>query len=126
MALKIFFLHSLQLPQYPAYLHLLFVKFTGKSFLKVYSDYHYHDFQSAINSMDWERIIRARKPPQYFEFGPASQDPFSFCQIQLALNTVYCKRPIQCLASSKILTPHPLTARRVCTPMEEHGATVRM
>jgi len=29
---------------------------------------------------------------------------------------LYCKRPIQCLASSKILTPHPLTARRVCTP----------
>ncbi len=28
---------------------------------------------------------------------------------------LYCKRPIQCLASSKILTPHPLTARRVCT-----------
>jgi hypothetical protein len=25
---------------------------------------------------------------QYFEFGPASQDPFSFCQIQLALDTV--------------------------------------
>ena len=30
---------------------------------------------------------------------------------------VYCKRPIQCLASSKILTPHPLTARRVCIPL---------
>ncbi len=29
---------------------------------------------------------------------------------------LYCKRPIQCLAFSKILTPHPLTARRVCTP----------
>jgi hypothetical protein len=28
---------------------------------------------------------------------------------------LYCKRPIQCLASSKLL-PHPLTARRVCTP----------
>ncbi len=27
---------------------------------------------------------------QHFEFGPASHDPFSFCQIQLALNTVYC------------------------------------
>ncbi len=26
----------------------------------------------------------------------------------------YCTRPIQCLASSEILTPHPLTARRVC------------
>ncbi len=26
---------------------------------------------------------------QHFEFGPASQDPFSFCQIQLALETVY-------------------------------------
>ncbi len=25
---------------------------------------------------------------QHFEFGPASQDPFSFGQIQLALNTV--------------------------------------
>jgi hypothetical protein len=25
----------------------------------------------------------------HFEFGPASQDPFSFCQIQLALETVY-------------------------------------
>jgi hypothetical protein len=29
--------------------------------------------------------------------------------------THYCKRPIQCLAATKILTPHPLTARRVCT-----------
>ncbi len=29
---------------------------------------------------------------------------------------LYCKRPIQCLASSEILIPHPLTARRVCTP----------
>jgi hypothetical protein len=29
---------------------------------------------------------------------------------------LYCKRPIQCLASSEILTPHPLTAPRVCTP----------
>ncbi len=27
-----------------------------------------------------------------------------------------CKRPIRCLASSKILTPHPLTAWRVCIP----------
>ncbi len=26
---------------------------------------------------------------------------------------LYCKRPIQCLASSKILTPHPLTAQCV-------------
>jgi hypothetical protein len=32
---------------------------------------------------------------------------------------LYCKRPIQCLASSKILkilTTHPLTARQECTP----------
>jgi hypothetical protein len=28
---------------------------------------------------------------------------------------LYCKRPIQCLAFSEMLTPHPLTARRVCT-----------
>ncbi len=31
------------------------------------------------------------------------------------IERLYGKRPIQCLASSKILTPHPLTARRVCT-----------
>ncbi len=34
-----------------------------------------------------------------------------------AVERFYCKRPILCLASSKILTPHPpLIARRVCTP----------
>jgi hypothetical protein len=31
---------------------------------------------------------------------------------------LYCKRPIQCLAPYKILTPHPLTARRVCTKVQ--------
>jgi hypothetical protein len=35
---------------------------------------------------------------------------------RLPAEGLYCKRPIQCLASSKILTPHSLTARRVCTP----------
>jgi hypothetical protein len=34
----------------------------------------------------------------------------------LPVEGLYCKRPIPCLASSKILTPHPVTARRVCTP----------
>ncbi len=33
-----------------------------------------------------------------------------------AVEGLYCKRPIQCLASSDQLTPHPVTARRVCTP----------
>jgi hypothetical protein len=32
---------------------------------------------------------------QYFEFGPASQDPFSFCQIQLGLDTVYVYLPVK-------------------------------
>ncbi len=33
----------------------------------------------------------------------------------LPVEGLYCKRLIQCLASSKILTPpHPLSARRVC------------
>ncbi len=35
----------------------------------------------------------------------------------LPVEGLYCKRPIQSLASSKILTPHPLTARRVCPPL---------
>jgi hypothetical protein len=33
-----------------------------------------------------------------------------------AIEGLYCKRPFQCLASSEILTPQPLTARRVCIP----------
>jgi hypothetical protein len=36
--------------------------------------------------------------------------------IDFIAERLYCKRPVQCLASSKILTPHSLTARRVCTP----------
>ncbi len=44
---------------------------------------------SIISSMDWERTIGAMKLHQHFEFGPAWQDPFSFCRIQLALHTVY-------------------------------------
>jgi hypothetical protein len=42
---------------------------------------------TVIKSTDWERTIRAMKLHQYFEFGPASQDPFSFCQIQIAHDT---------------------------------------
>ena len=34
----------------------------------------------------------------------------------IGVEGLYCKRPIQCLASSEILTPHPLTARLVCVP----------
>jgi hypothetical protein len=32
---------------------------------------------------------RVMKLHQYFELGPASKDPFSFCQIQLSLDTVW-------------------------------------
>ncbi len=34
---------------------------------------------------------------------------------------LYCMRPIQWLASSELLTPMPLTARRVCTPTVPHS-----
>jgi hypothetical protein len=37
---------------------------------------------------------------------------------------LYCKRPIQWLASSKILTPHPLTAQRVCTGGRGGGGSI--
>ncbi len=39
-----------------------------------------------------------------------------------AVEGLYCKRPIQCLASSEILTPQPITAQRVCTPPPAFGA----
>ena len=35
---------------------------------------------------------------------------------------LYCKRPIQCLASSEILTPHPSTPGVHCTPPPAFGA----
>ncbi len=38
------------------------------------------------------------------------------CPSPETVERLCCKRTIQCLASSKILTPTPLTARRVCTP----------
>ncbi len=42
-----------------------------------------------FNGLGKEPCIKAMKLHHHFEFGPASQDPFSFCQIQLALDTVY-------------------------------------
>jgi hypothetical protein len=49
---------------------------------------------------------------------PPSPTPLGHYQLSeygpLVEGLLYCKRPIQCLASSEILTPHPLTARRVC------------
>ncbi len=41
-----------------------------------------------------------------------------------AVEGLYCKRPILCLASSEILTHHPLTARRVCTPLVREEDTL--
>ena len=56
---------------------------------------------SVISSTDWERTIQAMKLHQNFEFGPASQDPFSICQIQLALDTVYIHLHLQALTSCR-------------------------
>jgi hypothetical protein len=39
---------------------------------------------------------------------------------------LYCKRSILCLASSKIIDPHPLTARRVCTPRLWYGGRIHL
>jgi hypothetical protein len=36
--------------------------------------------------------------------------------VSVVFRTFDCQRPIQCLASSEILFPYPLTARRVCNP----------
>ncbi len=41
---------------------------------------------------------------------------YSSLSTEKTVEGLYCKIPIQCLSSSKILTPHPLTARRVCAP----------
>jgi hypothetical protein len=48
----------------------------------------------------------------------------TFCHVTIPESYVrrhveglYCKMPIQCLASSKLLNPHPLAARWVCIPL---------
>ncbi len=81
---------------------------------------------SVISSTDWERTIRAMKLHQYFEFGPSSQDPFSFCQIQLALNTVceekFIQKPFLC---NKIFYPEnimPLQVNQTGGYVVKHGS----
>ncbi len=46
----------------------------------------------------------------------------TYNQTMLGVERLYCKRPILCLASSEILTPTPLTARRVCSVPPAFGA----
>ncbi len=53
--------------------------------------------------------------PPPLHLGNLRSPTFSESTLQI-VEGLYCKRPIQCLASSKILTPHPLTSWRVCTP----------
>ncbi len=67
---------------------------------------------SVISSTDWERTIWVMKLHQYFEFGPSSQDPFSFCQIQLALDTVWSSRNRSIL--SAFMAPQPGVICRGC------------
>jgi hypothetical protein len=61
---------------------------------------------SVISSTDWESTIRAMKLHQYFEFGPSSQDPFSFCQIQLALDTVYSEPTLSRISRFTVTPTH--------------------
>jgi hypothetical protein len=56
----------------------------------------------------------------YLFYAQKSNDDFAVSFLLLffcgyTVEGLYCKRPIQCLASFEILTPHPLTARRFCT-----------
>ncbi len=48
--------------------------------------------------------------------GYLSDTCYSHWRMGYSVEGLYCKKPIQCLTSSKILTPHPLSARQVCTP----------
>jgi hypothetical protein len=54
------------------------------------------------------KFYRGKKPPTFF------------CPIEYpyppTIERLYCKRPIQCLASFKILTTHPLTTPGECVP----------
>jgi hypothetical protein len=75
---------------------------------------------SVISSTVWERTIRAMKLHQHFEFGLASQDPFSFCQIQLALDTV-CNASFEeeKFLSQERLANHGTKFDRIAQQMDE-------
>jgi hypothetical protein len=49
---------------------------------------------SVISTTDWEKNHWSYETSPHFEFGPASQDPLSFCQIQLALDVPPSLRPL--------------------------------
>jgi hypothetical protein len=79
-------------------------------------------------SMTEERNVDVPEEAEFEATGAASWSPDSLEHVAATLTAaevgnrgwpverLFCKRPIQFLASSKILTPHPLTARRVCIP----------
>jgi hypothetical protein len=56
-------------------------------------------------------VTRYRKPETTMErwqqMLPICIPSLKMWQIHTVVERLYCKRPIQCLASSKILTPHP-------------------
>jgi hypothetical protein len=71
-----------------------------------------------FQSCTWytEELLNVKHFYQYFlKIMSIDYDPEGGGAHVLLVERLYCKRPIQCLSSSKILTPHPLTARRVCT-----------
>ncbi len=54
----------------------------------------------------WNNSIRIKRCPQTRPPPPASQST-NLLRIPPTVERLYCNRPILCLASSKILTPHP-------------------
>jgi hypothetical protein len=87
-----------------------------------------HWWKNALFSLSMYIIVQRRAPPPPPQ-GPGPRiEPETFPgqgssvftyrrHIPHTVEGLFCKRPIQCLASSKILIPpRPLTTRRVCTP----------
>ncbi len=82
--------------------------------------------QRHLYSMVRTKMVEAIRPADcvtVWHFASRELEP---CQcIVYSVERLYCKRPILCLASSKILTPRPLTAWRVTPAFGARGGHTR-
>ncbi len=70
--------------------------------------YRANEALSNLGKLNWHIFNSDRWPCETCHISDMHTLIFSHC-MSVNVEGLYCKRPIQCLASSEILTPHPLT-----------------
>jgi hypothetical protein len=82
--------------------------------------------QSHLYSQVRTKMVEAIRPADCVTVWHFASRELELCQcIVYSVERLNCKNPILCLASSKILTPRPLPARRVPTAFGAGGGHTR-